>query len=152
LWKGAAQHVRGLALLGDGRRQAMLVLSPAQPAVDGPKDLAEGQVLVGVQLGRETHLDIADALMDVVPGQLVGDALQGLGVLHDGAGQGKAVKVLGQAGVVGAEDQLVEAFNRLGGELHPPLAGQLDQGRLAQRAVEMDMQVGLRKGADHIKG
>jgi len=97
-----------------------------------------------VELRCEADLDIANALLDVVPGKLVGRTFERLGILEDGTSEPKAREVLGQRGVVGLEDELVEAFDSLGRQSHAALAGHLDEAGFSQGAVEMNVEIGLR--------
>jgi hypothetical protein len=103
-----------------------------------------------VQLGREPDLHVADALGLAVLGQLEGRALQGLGGLQGGHGVGEAFEILGQVLVAGPEDLLAHALLGLRGQRDLPVARQLDEGRQAQRTVEVEMQVGLRKSSQQL--
>ena len=118
----------------------------------GAHDLAHPGRGGHVQLGGEAHLDVAHALGGVVLDQLLGDAREVLGVLQHGAGVHEAVQILQQILVGLLEDELAQARLGIGGELALALAGKLDEGLQAQRAVQVEMEVGLGDGADEFAG
>ena len=119
------------------------VARPAQPAVDGGEHAHRVQLGVHVKLRREADLEVAHALLLVVLGQLVRDALQRLLVLHHRAGVGEAAQVLGEAGVAVLEHLLAHAALGVRGQRHLLFARQLQQRRQPQRAVEVDVEIGL---------
>ncbi len=121
----------------------MLAPRAVEPAVDRGDHLADVEAFAHVQLRRETHLDVAHAFGQVVLRQLVGHPLERLLVDHHRAGVGEAVQVVRQVFVLLLEDQLEQAFRGIGRQLDVAFFGELDQGREAEGAVEMYVEVGL---------
>ena len=126
------------------------VAGPPQPPVDGPDDARDVEARPDVELGGEADLEVADALLLAVLGQLERRALEGLLVLQDRHRVLEALQVLVQVGVAGPEHQRFEPLRRLRGEGDLARAGQLDEGPEAERAVEVDVEVGLGEAADQV--
>jgi hypothetical protein len=101
-----------------------------------------------VKLRCEAHLDVADAVGLAVLGQLARRPLERLWILQHGDRVPESLEVLGQAGVARAEDQRFESFRRLRGKGHLAGAGHVDHRAEPQRAVEVDVEVGLGQAAD----
>jgi hypothetical protein len=135
---------RRLAALGDRRRGLVLAPGAAEAAVDRGEHPPHVEPRADMELRREAHLDVAHALGQAVLGELEGDPFERLLVGQHGAGVGEAVEVVGEVAVRLLEHQLEQPLGGLRRQLDPPLAGQLDQRRQAQRAVEVDVEVGLR--------
>ena len=77
------------------RLVGVLPLGALQTTGHGAHHPLHAHLWAHVKLGREANLDVADVLLQVVQGELVGAALQGLWVLEHCSGQGKARQVLG---------------------------------------------------------
>ena len=123
---------------------------PPQPPVHGPDDRRDVEPRPDVELGGEAHLEVAHALGLAVLGQLEGRPLEGLLVLQHRHRVLEALKVLVQVRVAGPEHQRFEPLGRLRGEGDLALAGELDERPEPERAVEVDVEVGLGEAADQV--
>ena len=124
------------------------VARAAQAAVHRRQHLDRVEAGPHVQLRREAHLQVTDALGLVVLGELRRDALERLGRLHHADRVAEALQVVAEAGVTLLIYSLAQASLGVARQLQPVLARELDQGRDAQRTVEVDVQVRLRQGRD----
>jgi uridine kinase len=136
----------------DGLREIVAFLRATESAANGGDDFLDVEPVIDVQLRRVADFDVADALGKIVFGQFESDALEALGGLHHGAGVGEALQVFGKIGVLGLEDEATQSVLGVGRQLDAVAFGQFDQGGDAQRAVEVQMQVGLGDAAEEFGG
>ena len=130
----------------------MLAAHALEAAIDRRDHRRHVEARPHVQLRREAHLDVAHAFVQAVLRQLEGGPLERLGVGEHGAGVGEALQVLGEVAVLLLEHQLAQAVGLGRRQLDAALARQLDQGLDAQRAVEVDVQIGLRQAPQELLG
>ena len=128
------------------------VAGRTQAAIDGIHHLAVAHLLRHQELRREADFDVAHALGGVVEHQFVGNAEQRRVALHDGGGQREAAQVFLQAGVLILEHRLAQALHGFRRQGDSSVVRQFDQGFDAQTAVEMQVQVGFREGAEEFVG
>ncbi len=129
-----------------------LLLGPGQAAVEGGHSLDAGQPGVLVELRGEADLDVAHPFGLVVLGELVARPLQGRGGLEDGRGIGESLQIVGQAGILALEDQAPQSGLVMGRKRDALGVGQLDQGREAERSVQVEVEVGLGDPLDELPG
>ena len=101
-----------------------------------------------VQQRTPADLDVADVVGGLGLDQLGGDPLERLGVLHQ---RDRQVERAQQLGLVAARHRRDERARHPGpvvGRLDPAGAGEVERGLDAQRAIEMEVQLGLRHGLD----
>ena len=96
-----------------------------------------------VELWRESHFDVADALVDTVPSQFVCGALQGFCVLQHSRRVGKTCEIFHEASVAFFEHQLFKTRVGVGREFDFSLLRHLDQGIESQRPIQVYMKVGF---------
>lgn len=133
----------GRATAATHQRFIELLLGAHEAIVDGIEHTFQIEVLGGVQHRCKAHLQVADALFDVVTSQFVGDSFQRFWVLEDGTGVLKALEIFFEVGVAILENQLAQALLGLRGQLDVLLLGQLDQSRQPQAAIEVHVEIGL---------
>ena len=138
----AAGHDLGAPVVGVPRA--------AQAAVHRREHLDRVEPRPDVQLRREPHLEVAHALRLVVLGQFRRDAFERLLGLHHGDRVAEALQVIPEARVTLLIYRLAQAALGVARQLHPACARKLDQGRDAQRPVQMDVQVRLRQFRDEL--
>ncbi len=128
----------------------MALLGAFEAAGDGADDFFHREPVIDVQLGGVADFEVADAFGEIVLRQLEGDAFEAFGVLHHGASVGETLQVFRQVGVVVFENEFAQSFFGVGGQLDVLRFGQFDQGGQPQRAVEVDVEVGLGDGAEEV--
>jgi hypothetical protein len=117
-----------------------------QSAIDGGDRLDGIESGMDMELWREANLEVADPFGLVVLGQLGCGPFERFCRLQRRDGVLEPAEVLAQARVAFLEHRLPQpAFGRAG-QLHAAFAGQFDQGRQPQGAVEVDVEIGLRQG------
>jgi hypothetical protein len=135
----------------DPRRHAKVALGALQPGQHRVQDVGQGEAVLLVQDGRVAHLHVAHALGRAVLGQLVGDAFERLGLLQHGQRDVEDLEVVAEAPHARAGDELAgQLGGRLGGHLHALRLGELPHRARAQRAVEMEVKVGLGESLQHL--
>ena len=109
----------------------------------GIHDLPAGEPLGGVEQGRPADLDVADVVARLVLDEVSRDALDGLGVLHQGDREVEGLEQLGLVGrLVGPDEHAPHAGERRGG-VDPAGAGDVERRVDPERAVEVEVELGL---------
>ncbi|OPZ80109.1 MAG: hypothetical protein BWY76_03456 [bacterium ADurb.Bin429] len=119
-----------------------------EAAVHRAHHLLKAHDAAHMQLRREADLDIARAVGEAVQGQFIRGAFQRVRRLQYAAGIGEAAQILIQVRVAFAEHRFAEAGFRGAGKLHGSVARQLNEAPQAERAVQVQVQIGLGNGAD----
>jgi len=132
-----------VAAVADGGRGIVFLLGAGEAAVHAFDHFFDREPGPHVELRGIADFDVADVFGDVVLGEFVGHALEVFGVLEDRAGQAEPAQVIGEVLVLFLEDEFLEAGFRLGRQGHLGGLGQFDQGGEPQRAVQMEVQIGL---------
>ena len=101
------------------------------------------EVPFSAQGRAEADFHIPDVLRRVIRRELVGNSLQRRPVLHEGQGHGEAIEVLLEAGRATDGHGIRQSPYFVGGELQ--------HGCGAQRAVEVDVQLGFRELAETVR-
>ena len=138
--------LRGLVFKSHGSADVLAFEQALNRAYDAAHHnlLDRVQARPHVQLRREAHLEIAHALRLVVLGEFRGDALDRLGRLHHRDRVAEALQVVAEARVTLLVDRLAQPRFGVARQLHAVRAREVDQGRDAQRPVEVHVQVRLR--------
>ena len=125
----------------------------AQPAVHRPHHVRQLEARLDVELGSEAHLEVAHALGLAVLGQLEGGALEGLRVLQDRHRVLEALR--GTPRRLGSAGRNTSASRSPSGvsEGRPTRRSRASSisVREAQRAVQVDVEVGLGQPADQVQ-
>ena len=160
--KAARKHPHGagddavtegrLAPLAHAGRRFVFPPGTVETAVHRGDHPADVETVAHVQLRREAHFDVAHPFGQIVFGQLVSRPFERFGVGQDGAGVGESMQVVRQIPVLLLEDQLEQTLGSFRGQLDLALPGQLDQRGQPQRAVEVQVQVGLGDGIEEFTG
>ncbi len=109
-------------------------------------DLRQAQAPPRVEHRRVADLHVAHVLARGVLGELVRDARERLLGLHDLERDVEGLEVLDErAGVLAEVHRAGEPVGGVGGELDAVLLGELEDRRESKRAVEMDVEIRLRK-------
>ena len=101
------------------------------------------QLALSVENWAETNLDIANVLVGVILDELVRDAFDPLGVLHQRQREVEALEVVLQVTRVVHDHVVVQRHRVVGRKSHTSLSRELDHGRRAQAAVQMHVQLRL---------
>jgi hypothetical protein len=122
------------------------LLGPREAGADRRGDLVEGEPAVRVEDRGEAHLEVAHVLRRRDLGELEGDPLDRLGVLHHRGGDGERLEILHERAVLQEllvvlhhERAELVAVDRVG---HALLLDEVDDGVEPERPVEMAVQVG----------
>ena len=131
----------------------MLVLRRAQALEHALDDGRELEAAARVEHRRVAHLHVADVLARGVLGELVGDAPERLLGLHHAQRDVEGLEVLDErAAVLPEVHRRAEARpRRRPGSSIAVLLGEVEDRREAERAVEVDVQVGLRELLDELE-
>ena len=132
-----------------GRRLAAIPSS--KPVLHGRDDLLEGEPLVEVLLGGVADLGVHDAVGGQVLHALPGHPGEVVGALHHRDGVVEGLQVALQRAAVGRlGEPAAERLGVVGRQGVADLAGELDDRRGAQTAVEVVVQQHLRGGPDQL--
>ena len=135
----------------DAPADAVRLAPPLQPLEHRLQHLIVGEAAAGVEERREARLRVHDAVAREVLDRLERDALQGLGVLHDGDREVEPLKVLLEvADVRTLVEAPLELLDVVGGQVDAVLAGEIDDGARAQSSVEMIVQQHFRHAPEDV--
>ena len=137
----------------DRRLDAVRLLRGAQPLQHRLDDARQLQAAPRVEHRRVAHLHVPHVLLRRVLGELVRDARQRVGGLHHAQRHVERLQILDERAAVLAEVHLTaQAIGVLRGQLDALPLGEVEDGREAKRAVQVDVQIGLRETLDDFEG
>lgn len=124
----------------------------AKPGDHRVHDVLERQAPLAVQDRRVAHLEVADTLGRAVLDQLVGDAVEGVLLLHHRQRDVEDLEVVRQVPrALAGLQQARQAGQARRRQTHLLLGGQFEDGAGPHAAVEMAVQLGLRDAANDVE-
>ena len=136
----------------DVRLDSVSLLRSAEPLEHTLDDRRQPEPAPGVQHRRVAHLHVTDVLARRVFGELVRNAPERFRALHHAQGHVEGFQVLDEASAVLAKVHgLAQPVGISRGQVDPLSLGEFEDGRQAQRSVEMNVQVGLRELLDDLE-
>ena len=124
----------------------------AAPAQTAAIPSASGQAAGHVQQRTPADLDVADVVGRLRLDELGGDPLEGLGVLHQGDRQVERAQELGLRRAGHRRDERSRHAGPVARGVDAAGPGELDRGVHAQRAVEVEVELGLGHRPDEPRG
>ena len=135
------------------RFDAVRLAGPAQAVQHRLDDGGELETVLRVQHRRVPHLHVADVLEVGVLGELKGDALESVLLLHDLQGELEALEIVDQgAEVAPCADGGAHVLGGLEPEVQPLGAGEVHDRLRTQRAIQVHMEIGLRELVEDLEG